>query len=208
MGNTGSRRKKVAPALVKEVNICDRDCCHIDRNESCLFTSQTSNVNVTRKRTQLDRHSDRQDLDFSADENLAEEVDRILETCEGTAARPNNGSSQNSLFRSKIYGLYFAKCDQSHSKTTRNANLSQNSGLHNDHLKVDGLKVKKEVCAQNKPGPVDSHKKSIVAVGRAGPVCTKTVLVPEICNHPSQVLPVTYDSSEEDLMNMIEREFG
>ncbi|KTG35156.1 hypothetical protein cypCar_00006675 [Cyprinus carpio] len=189
MGTAKSRMKKVAP--VTEENVCSGG---IHRDESQLFgPSETKPADrrlTIRRRAQPDCNSEGQDSEFSADD-LAVEVDRILAECVSTDISLNRTSYKMPMFGSNSLGLYYAKAQDSYSFY---------SGSTRD---------KNEINTVNKP--ISIHKKvrpSQDLLNCANIENTATASGSGIGGGSSVALPITYDASEEDLMNTIEREFG
>ncbi|KAG7328156.1 hypothetical protein KOW79_008100 [Hemibagrus wyckioides] len=185
MGISGSRKKKVTPASVAEGD-----------TRAQTLKCQTSRVRVSRGNTQRNRISNKKVAEFSADHSsLAEEVDRILETCENTRNTEKRSFQKSPLYLCEKYTFCYNHRDQ------RDTIHTSDIIVPSDLLKPGRLEDKKDQL--NK-----TQKQTVVTAPRADPLCTKTPHVPGICEDISLALPVSYDASEEDLMTAIEREFG
>ncbi|KAL7861853.1 hypothetical protein SRHO_G00132940 [Serrasalmus rhombeus] len=188
MGSAASRAKRVAPALVTE------NSRNVDGSR--LFSSHKAPASDPR-RSQQDRRQSRESDILSDEEKLEEEVERILGACESTDGGLKKRLFQKGLFSSETCGLCYGKRGQNGSETIHNRGnirLSQGEGVRGDYRSSERHDIR--------------PKPAIADPVRADLLCTKAALIPGLCDHPSLAMPVFYDASEEDLMNMIEREFG
>ncbi|KAL7873429.1 hypothetical protein AOLI_G00125000 [Acnodon oligacanthus] len=187
MGSAASRAKRVAPALGTE------NSRNVDGSR--LFSSHKAPASHPR-RSQHDRRQSRESDILSDEEKLEEEV-RILGACEGTDGRLKKRFFQKGLFSSETCGLCYGKRGQNGSETFHNRGNTRPTpceGVRRDYRSSERHDIR--------------PKPAIADPVRADLLCTKAALLPGLCDHPSLAVPVFYDASEEDLMNMIEREFG
>ncbi|KAK7142153.1 hypothetical protein R3I94_011750 [Phoxinus phoxinus] len=193
--------KKVAPMSVTEESVCSSGR---HRNASQLFgpsNNKTSDRRLSvRRRAQGDCNSDGQDSEFSA-EDLAVEVDRILDECDTTDITIRT-SDNMPIFGSKSSGLHYAKRQDSNNVYSGNAHdesqfVYVTSGEFNDKNKVNSV---------NKPTS-NIHEKIMPLKDLLS--CTKIESTATASSYGSSLaLPIMYDASEEDLMNTIENEFS
>ncbi|KAG9268138.1 hypothetical protein AMEX_G17079 [Astyanax mexicanus] len=127
-------------------------------------------------------------------EEVEEEVEKILEACEISDSGLSRRLFQKAFFTSKTCGLCYGKVDNTTNTTSRgNIRLDHSEAESRNHHSSEDM---------------DENWHKAVGGGRADPVNTKAAGAPGRCENPSLALPVFYDASEEDLMNIIEREFG
>lgn len=147
MGTTKSRMKKVAPMSVTEENVC---CSGSQWDASQLFgpsDNKTSDRRLSvRRRAQGDCNSDGQDSEFSA-EDLAVEVDRILDECDTTDITLRT-SYNMPIFGSKSSGLYSDKRQDSNNVYSGNTHDESQFGVY---VTIGEFKDKNKVNSVNKP---------------------------------------------------------
>ncbi|KAM9466572.1 uncharacterized protein Hap1MRO34_015645 isoform 1-T3 [Clarias gariepinus] len=195
MGISGSRGKKVAPASVTEGDPSTQ-----------MLKCQTSSIGVSPKNTQKDQLSNRKVTVVSADnENLEEELNRILEACKNTED-PQKGIQKCSVYMCGNYTFCYNQRDQrsTHTESACRADVI----LPNDLLKPVGFEDQMDICTFNMLN--NPQKQTVMTAGKADPIRdnSETIHVPGICDDVSLASPVSYDPLEEDLMSAIEREFG
>lgn len=137
MGTAKSRMKKVAPMSVTEENVCN--------SGSHLFASQLfgpSNNTTSDRRLSVRRRA--QDLEFLA-EDLAVEVDRILDECDTTDITLRT-SYNMPIFGSKSPGLYSAKRQDSNNVYSGNTHDESQFGVY-----VTNLRTKIKLTQTNQP---------------------------------------------------------
>ncbi|CAM4644886.1 unnamed protein product [Leuciscus chuanchicus] len=148
MGTTKSRMKKVAPMSVTEENVCSsgsqRD------HASQLFgpsDNKTSDRRLSfRRRAMGDCNSDGQDSEFSA-EDLAVEVDRILDECDTTDITLRT-SYNMPIFGSMSSGVYSDKRQDGNNVYSGSTHDESHFGVY---VTIGEFQDKNKVNSVNKP---------------------------------------------------------
>lgn len=188
--------KKVAPVPVTEETVCSGDR---DMDERLLGPSNTNLIRIVsiRKRDVTDCNSEGQESE-AEDDTLAE-VDRILAECENIDKRLNSRTSQKMpTLGSKSSGLCYAK---------RHASNDIYRGSKHDELQHGVCENNDEVNTMNIP---TSNTQEQISPPKHLLCSTNTESTATVLCHGTGGIStlVTYDASEEDLMDTIEREFG
>ncbi|KAI7804889.1 hypothetical protein IRJ41_022076 [Triplophysa rosa] len=198
MGIARSRMKKVAPVSVTEETVCSGGS---DIDGHLLGPSNTSLVRIVsiRERDRTDCNSEGQESEVSAEDDTLAEVDRILAECENI----DNSRTSHKMptLGSKSSGICYAKRHDASNDIYRD---SKHELQHGTCVKND------EVNTINKPTSniqeqISPSKDLLCSTNTES---TATALCHGTGGISSLSLPITYDPSEEDLMDTIEREFG
>ncbi|KAF5899554.1 uncharacterized protein DAT39_010707, partial [Clarias magur] len=158
MGISGSRGKKVAPATEADPS-------------TQMLKCQTSSIGVSQKNIQKDQLSNRKVTVVSADnENLAEELDRILEACRNTE-EPKKGIQKCSVYMCGNYTFCYNQREQRSTQTE--STCIADVILPSDLLKSGRYEDQKDICTFNMLNKPQKH--TVMTAVRADPICTETI---------------------------------